>query len=94
MGGKMGEIEDIGISQCNHDIRHRTVVAASRVALIFAHPLHEIVLALADQERNILFAGKVLVMIRIAPVLLDQSSMGAHALDLMADQRLATPSVP
>ena len=68
----MGEIDNIAIRQWNHDVRHRSVVAASGIALVFAHRLHEIVLALAGQARNILFPGKVLVMAKIASMLLDQ----------------------
>ena len=71
-GEKMGEIEDIGVGHWIHHVRHRGIVAASRIALILAQRFDEIVLALAGQARNVLFPRKILVMAEIAPVLLDQ----------------------
>jgi hypothetical protein len=58
MGEKMCEIEDVGIGHWIHHIRHRGVVAASRVALVPAQRLHEVVLALAGQARNVLGNGR------------------------------------
>src|ERR671918_7380 len=46
----MGEIENIGVADGLHDIRHRRVVAASRIALVLAQRLHEVVLALAAKR--------------------------------------------
>jgi hypothetical protein len=68
----MGQIEDVGVGHWNHHVRHRGVIAAPRIALILAQRLHEVILALARQARNVLCPGKILVMAEIAPVLLDQ----------------------
>jgi hypothetical protein len=54
----MREIEDVGIGHWIHDIRHRGVIAASRIALVLAQRLHEVVLALASQARNVLGNGR------------------------------------
>jgi hypothetical protein len=58
MGEKVREIEDVDLGHWIHHIRHRGVIAALRIALVPAQRLHEVVLALAGQARNVLGNGR------------------------------------
>ena len=53
---KIGEIEELLIADRVEHFRHRWVIAASRIALIRAQRLHEVVLTLASQPRHLLGA--------------------------------------
>jgi hypothetical protein len=56
---KIGEVTDLLVGDGVEDFRHRGVVAAPRIVLIFAQRLHEVVLTLAGEPWDILGAGKI-----------------------------------
>src|SRR5215475_16190966 len=78
-GQKVGEIKDLLVIDRVEDISHRGVVAATRVVLVFPQCFHEVVLALAGEARNILFAGIIQVMAKVTAVLLDERPRPFHA---------------
>jgi hypothetical protein len=53
----MREIEDLLVADAVQDVRHRSVVAAAAVVLVFAQCFHEVVLALGRDARNVALAG-------------------------------------
>lgn len=76
---KVGEIEDLPVADQVKNIRHRGIVAAARVVLVFPQRLDEVVLALAGEAGNILFTGIIPVMAEVTSVLLDECPGPFHA---------------
>src|SRR5713226_1396225 len=69
---KVSQVEDLLVADQVKNIRHRGVVAAARVVLVFPQRLDEVVLALAGQAWNVLFSGIIPGMAEVAMVLLDE----------------------
>ena len=76
---KIGQIEDLLVTDQVKNIRHRGIVAAARVVLVFPQRLHEVVLALAGKTGNILFTRVIPVMAEVTAVLLDERPGPFHA---------------
>ena len=72
MREEVSEVGNLLIADRIEHIRHRGVVAAARVVLVFAHGFDEVVFALAGEPGNVLFAGKISLMTEITSVLLDE----------------------
>src|SRR5712691_3087571 len=69
---QIGEIAELLVVERVEHIRHRRVVGAARIVLVLTQRLHQVVLTLAGQPRHLLCTGKIWVMAKIAPVLLDE----------------------
>src|SRR5262245_54801334 len=78
-GEVIGEIEDLLVADRVEYIRHRGIVTAARVVLVFPQRPHQVILALAGQAGNILFTGIVRVMAEVEAVLLDERPRPFHA---------------
>ena len=76
---QVGQIGNLLVTDRVKNIRHRGIVAAARVVLVFPQRLHEVVLALAGKAGNILFTGIVPVVAEVAAVLLDERPGLFHA---------------
>src|ERR1051326_8967108 len=66
MRQKVCEVEELCLVQGINHIRHRRIVAATRVALVISERLREIVLALAGEARDVLAAGVITAVAKIA----------------------------
>src|SRR5215467_5918181 len=76
---KISEIEDLLVADRVEYIRHRGIVAAARVVLVFPQRLREVVLTLAGKAGHVLFTRIMRVMTEIAAVLLDERPGQFHA---------------
>jgi hypothetical protein len=79
---KIGEIEDLLVADQVEYIRHRGIVAAARVVLVFPQRLHEVILALAGKAGHVLLTGIIPLVAEVATVLFDEGPGPLHALGI------------
>src|SRR5262245_13414405 len=79
---KIGEIEDLLVADRVEYIRHRGIVAAARIVLVFPQRLHEVILALAGKAGHVLLTGIIPLVAEVATVLFDERPGPLHALGI------------
>src|SRR5215468_12767578 len=76
---EIGELDEILVLHAVDDLGHLGVVAASRIVLVAAQRLEQVVLALAGKPGNVLLPGIIGLVTEIAVVLLAQRARSFHA---------------
>src|SRR5262249_6214006 len=76
---EIGEVDEILVLHAVDDLGHLGVVAASRIVLVAAQRLEQVVLALAGEPGNVLLPGVIGLMTEITVVLLAQRARSFHA---------------
>src|SRR5262245_3520149 len=76
---EVGEVDEILVLHGIDDLGHLGIVAASRIVLVAAQRLEQIVLALAGKPGNVLLPGIIGLMTEITVVLLAQRARSFHA---------------
>src|SRR5438128_8970893 len=78
-GEEVGEVDEILVLHGVDDLGHLGIVTASRIVLVAAQRLEQVILALAGEPGNVLLPGIIGLVTEIAVVLLAQRARAFHA---------------
>src|SRR5262245_17229620 len=84
----IGEVQNLLVVDGCQDFGHGGIVTAANIVFVFAQRLHEVILTLAGDARNIIASRQIQTVTTVATVLRDQGGRLLHARDIPGFGRL------